>query len=270
MSNHILLNDLLNLEDINNTKIRFNMMFEGNWNPIELFQNGNIQTMLDGQYWNYEKTKSYKEGQITLGFVKINTDLWLLFHVGRITQDLNIFNGVGYTFENLDQYTKFCGRLIIRYKNKSTNLIRLANSVINQCEVYQILPDVFDQDIFPGYENVNISWKDLQRVITKEAWKTALKNQKAVYLLTDKSNGKQYVGSAYAENMLLNRWQNYIITRHGGNDQLKKLTNEHIENHFYFSILDIFKAKTDDHIILTRESWWKETLLTRRFGYNSN
>ncbi|KCX87304.1 putative gIY-YIG catalytic domain [Acinetobacter baumannii 6112] len=45
---------------------------------------------------------------------------------------------------------------------------------------------------------------------------------------------------------------------------------EHIENNFYYSILDIFKAKTDDKVILSRESWWKNTLLTRRFGYNSN
>jgi hypothetical protein len=50
----------------------------------------------------------------------------------------------------------------------------------------------------------------------------------------------------------------------------KQLPLEHIENNFYYSILDIFKAKTDDKVILSRESWWKNTLLTRRFGYNSN
>lgn len=70
--------------------------------------------------------------------------------------------------------------------------------------------------------------------------------------------------------MLLNRWQNYAQSRHGGNLQLKQLPLEHIENNFYYSILDIFKAKTDDKVILSRESWWKNTLLTRRFGYNSN
>ena len=31
-----------------------------------------------------------------------------------------------------------------------------------------------------------------------------------------------------------------------------------------------YNAKVDDHIILERESWWKETLQTRIFGYNSN
>lgn len=47
--------------------------------------------MLEGQYWNYSKNKSYKVGQITVGLVKIkpNEDLWLLFHIGQVTKDLN-------------------------------------------------------------------------------------------------------------------------------------------------------------------------------------
>lgn len=123
---------------------------------------------------------------------------------------------------------------------------------------------------FPGYEHIHLSWNQLKYVIDKESWKIALQNQKAVYLITDISNGKMYVGSAYGENMLLNRWQNYIKSGHGGNIQLEKLSREYIENNFKFSILDIFKSTTDDQVILNRESWWKNTLLTRTFGYNAN
>ena len=36
------------------------------------------------------------------------------------------------------------------------------------------------------------------------------------------------------------------------------------------SILENYNAKVDDHIILARESWWKETLQSRTWGYNSN
>ena len=149
-------------------------------------------------------------------------------------------------------------------------MIRLANSVIHQCEIEQILPDCFDNDIFPGYENVDLSWSDLARIIEKDTWKTALRNQKGVYLITDASNGKMYVGSAYGENMILGRWKSYIKNYHGGNEKLKALREEHIQNNFRYSILDIFKATTDDNIILKRESWWKSTLKTRDFGYNIN
>lgn len=270
--NSIKLNDILRLDNLNNVKIRFNLMFAQNWNPIELFKNGDISTMLVGQYWNYNKNKSYKQGQITIGLVKIKPteDFWLLFHIGQVTKDLNILNGVGYEYQDLPEYEKYVGRLVVKFKNKAQTMIRNAESVIDDCYVSQILPDTFDNDLFPGYEKVNISWDVMKRVLEKDNWKTALQNQKGVYLLTDKSNGKMYVGSAYGENMILGRWRAYIATGHGGNIGLKRLTLDHIKQNFKYSILDIYKSTTDDQIIIDRESWWKEVLQSRQFGYNEN
>jgi len=268
----IKLNDILRLDNIDNVKIRFNLMFRQNWNPIEVFKNGDISVMLEGQYWNYNKNKSYKVGQITVGFVKIKPkeNLWLLFHIGRITKDLNILNGVGYEYETMTEYEKYFGRLIIKFGNKAQTMIRKAKSVIDDCEISQILPDTFDNDIFLGYEKVNITWNELQRVLEKDNWKTALQNQKGVYLLTDVSNGKMYVGSAYGENMILGRWRAYVKTGHGGNTGLKRLTFDHIKQNFRYSILDIYKSTIDDQIIIDRENRWKEVLQTRKFGYNEN
>lgn len=266
------LNELFNLPDLANTKIRMHVVFDNNWNPIDSFKNGDIQGLLTGQYWNFSKRKSYKVGETTIGLIRLfpRKDLWLLFHIGVVTEDLNIYEGAGYRFRTLNQYSKYFGRVIVKYKNTTQALIRKAENIIDQCEIYQILPDVFDNDIFPGYENVNVSWDELKRVIEKESWRTALNNQKAVYLITDTSNGKMYVGSATAEQMLLDRWTTYARNRHGGNIQLTQLSAEHIEKYFRYSILDIFKSTTDDQIILNRENWWKQTLLTRIFGYNSN
>ncbi|SDH29610.1 GIY-YIG nuclease family protein [Winogradskyella thalassocola] len=267
----ILLNELLNLKNLNNVKIRFNLMFEGVWDPIEFYKNGDFQTMLNGQYHNYSKNKSYKEGQINIGLVRLKEkNQWLLFHIGLVTKDLNRFNTVGYEYQALTQYEKYFGRLVLRYKNTSQNMVRLATSVINQCEVLQILPDTFDNDLFPGYEKVNISWSELSRVVTKETWRTALENQKGVYLITDISNGKMYVGSAYGDNMILGRWKTYKKTGHGENVELKKLSFDYIKSNFKYSILDIFKSTTDDKTIIAREIWWKEVLQTRQFGYNKN
>ena len=153
-NNKILLNEILKLDDLNNVKIRFNLMFRGNWNPIDFFKNADTETLLEGQYWNYKRNKSYKKGQITIGFIRLNdNNLWLLFHVGRVTRDLNKFDGVGYEYEVLSDYEKYFGRLIVKFKNKAQTMIRLATSVIDECEVVQILPDTFDNDIFPGYDN---------------------------------------------------------------------------------------------------------------------
>ena len=271
-TNKILLNDILKLNNLDIVKIRFNLMFRDNWNPIEIFKNEDLDVLLEGQYWNYKKKKSYKAGQITIGFIRINSndDLWLLFHVGKITKDLDILDGVGYEYEVLPEYQKYFGRLIIKYKNKAQTMIRLAKSVIDECEVVQILPNTFDNDIFPGYDKVNVSWQELSRVISKESWKTALQNQKGVYLITDILTGKMYVGSAYGENMILGRWQSYIETGHGGNSEFKNLSFEYIKQNFKYSILEIFKSTVDDQLIFARESWWKSVLLTRKFGYNKN
>ena len=268
----IKLNDLLNIDSLKNVKVRFNIMFEQNWNPIELFQNGQTDLMLKGQYWNYAKRKSYKEGQVTIGLVRINPkeDNWLLFHVGRITKDLEVQNGIGYDYEQLTEYDKYVGRVIVRFKNTVQTMIRNAESVIDDCIVAEILPDTYDNDLFPGYEKVSIKWSDLQRVLYKQSWKTALENQKGVYVITDTSNGKQYVGSAYGEKMMWGRWQSYITNGHGGNTSLKELSFDHIKNHFTYSILDIYKSSTNDQVIIDRESWWKEVLKSREFGYNNN
>lgn len=103
----------------------------------------------------------------------------------------------------------------------------------------------------------------------------ALQNQKAVYLITDRSNGKLYVGSATSDSgMLLQRWANYIDSGHGGNKELIELVNkegiDYIKRNFQYSILENYNARVDDSVILERESWWKETLQSRKFGYNAN
>ena len=109
----------------------------------------------------------------------------------------------------------------------------------------------------------------------KRDWIAALENQKAVYLITDRSNGKLYVGSATSnKGMLLQRWKSYIANGHGGNKELVELVKkegiDYIKKHFQYSILENYNSKVDDHEILERESWWKETLQTRNFGYNRN
>lgn len=270
-SARILLNDILKLDDIENVKIRLNIAYGGEIDPMSVFRENNMERILRGQYWNYSK-KYYKEGQTTICLLKMKKkeDLWLLVHIGKVTKDLNLINSIGYEYQNIDKFDKFMGRVIVRYKNKSQTLIRNASSIINECEIVQLLPTIYEHDQFPGYENVNISWRDLSNVIENDSWKTALQNQKGVYLITDNTNGKMYVGSAYAETMILNRWRSYLKTRHGGNVKLKALDSEYIEDHFTFSILEIFKSTTNDQIIIERENWWKNTLQTRVFGYNAN
>ena len=94
-----------------------------------------------------------------------------------------------------------------------------------------------------------------------------------VYLLTNNDTGELYVGSAYGENNFWQRWVEYIETGHGNNKEfknLKKENNNEFLNNFTFSILEIFKNTTDPEEIIRRESYWKNILRSREFGYNAN
>ncbi|WKN41709.1 GIY-YIG nuclease family protein [Tunicatimonas pelagia] len=263
----ILLNDILQLSEIENTKVKFNVS-NGVKDPIDIFKE-NREELLQWQFWNSSK-RSYYEGQVTIGFVLIENYKWLLFDISRITKDLNKFNQVGYEYQTIREYEKYFGRIVIEFKENTRQVIRKAESVIDKCKVVQILESTFDDDLFPGYENVYLSWQDLKRVLHKNVWKTALENQKGVYLITDSSNGKMYVGSAYGTNMLHGRWSQYLNNGHGGNEGLKKLSFDHIKSNFYYSILDIYKSTIEDNIIIKRESWWKKVLGSKTFGYNEN
>ena len=61
----ILLNDILNFDNLDNVKIRFNLMFSDNWNPSEIYRMREFSTLLNGHYHNYSRNRSYREGQIT-------------------------------------------------------------------------------------------------------------------------------------------------------------------------------------------------------------
>lgn len=104
---------------------------------------------------------------------------------------------------------------------------------------------------------------------------SALSNQKAVYLITDAKTGQMYVGMATSgTGMLLDRWRAYVEKGYGGNIELKKLIEEkgfdYVKKNFVYSILESYNATIDDRMIGNRETWWKEMLLIRRFGYSKN
>lgn len=146
-----------------------------------------------------------------------------------------------------------------------------------QIVVSEILREQYSGEDFCGYENINYAFDVLEQIIkqSRPDWRAALQNIKGVYLITDKSNGKRYVGSAYGETGLWSRWSSYIQTGHGGTDELTRLIRYrglgYARKNLTFTLLEYRAMKTDDHTIIERESFWKKALLTTgEFGYNKN
>lgn len=271
------LNNLLRFteEEMANVKIRFNQ-FDGEDDPLDLYIRD--PETVNTRFFLWRTKQSYfNVGQIAICLLKLADDMWLLTTIKKITQEYNITDGVNYAGEELKKYEPYYGRVIVKFHKTFQTQRIFYDKVYQQLEVNQILPNAFDGDDFPGYDKVRLTYSQLSTILSrrKRDWISALENQKAVYLITDTNNGKQYVGSATSDRgMLLQRWSNYVENGHGGNKELIELVNsygfEYIKQYFQYSILENYNAKVDDHIILERESWWKDTLQSRRFGYNSN
>lgn len=136
---------------------------------------------------------------------------------------------------------------------------------------------------FPGFEEMRLTHSELVAAVKSEEWKGALDSVSAIYLLTDKSNGWHYVGSAYSRQGtnygLLSRWSEYAHGDYsGGNSKLKALAQhrgrEHIEQNFEYTVLEIFDRRVPMKEIIRREHWWMDTLQSvwtnqSPFGYNS-
>jgi hypothetical protein len=215
-------------------------------------------------------------GNIAICFVKMPYDTWPLTTVKRVTKELGVTDGINYEGEEIDSLKQYFGRVVVRYHKKRSVVMRLAG-IADELEVVEVLPSIYDGENFPGYDKVRLSYPQLKTILDrhKSDWVAALENQKAVYLITNLSNGKQYVGSATGDNgMLLERWSNYVKDGHGGDVELKDIVAkqgfDHVKKYFQYSILENYNARVDKDVILQRESWWKTTLGTREFGYNGN
>ncbi|WP_374460241.1 GIY-YIG nuclease family protein [Microbacterium sp.] len=202
----------------------------------------------------------------------------------RVTPSVpEVIGGKGYDLELLDEFSEYIKRLIIRLEQPVGRDLylrrydRIQDSKLNP-EVYELAPDT-KLGTFPGYQNVRLRHAEMQRIISNDepSWKDALSSVKGVYVITDLSDGRQYVGSASGEaNGLWQRWSGYAHLKNltGGNKELNRMRDElgdtHIVENFQYSILEIFDPKTKAETILQRESFWKLALDSRRHGMNLN
>lgn len=273
-----MLNDLLKIEDQSQWKIKFNI-FNGTTDPmVEYTKNPEIVNT-QWLFWRTDR-RYFNVGQTVICMLKIGHNLWLLTTIKHITNELDVKNGINYEGNEINEYSKYYGRVIVKYHKTFQSMVRWTSGILDDFEVLQVLPSVFDGIDFPGYDQTSLTFEQLEGIIirNKRDWVNALENQKAVYLIRDNSNGKSYVGSATGDNgMLLQRWRNYVANGHGENVELLNIVNDpdkgftHIKNNFTYSILENYNSRVDKNYILQRESWWKTVLGSRApYGYNLN
>lgn len=253
-------------------------------NPLEHFlYNKNRYLEYVGWHKGNNSTKAHfiADRKYVIQFVKYpNPNQWLftgVYEVGTL-KEAQSDDGLVYTLVESPKYAKYSGRLVVHFK---INQGRVSTKYFLERDyalfsVVEIKESKFEGDEFQGYESVELPFPALERIINSQrtSWKSALSSVKGVYVITDKSNGKHYIGSAYGNEMIWNRWSAYVKSYHGGNKGLKPLVEQHgkeyIEQNFHFALLETFKSTVEDSVIVQRESYWKNVLDTRIHGYNEN
>lgn len=141
-----------------------------------------------------------------------------------------------------------------------------------------------DKVHFPGFDGVLLTYHQLRDMVEDPRyadWRAALSEVQGIYLITDSTNGKQYVGKADGAERILGRWTAYARDGHGGNVALRELAHhsavgEGMETktdharHFVFSLLRVFGPSTPSSEVNSAESHYKAALMTRKFGLNRN
>lgn len=130
--------------------------------------------------------------------------------------------------------------------------------------------------VFVRYEDVVLNYAQLKAIIdsNNSEWKLRLESCNCIYLILDKSNGKQYVGSTYNTRGIWGRWSEYVKNGHGDDVELKKCIDDdpkYAEKNFQWCILETLPIKILEDQAIERESLYKRKLGTRDHGhYNKN
>jgi hypothetical protein len=155
------------------------------------------------------------------------------------------------------------GRLVIQWPGLERSWYRWADR--NEFIVHAIAEESLLSSAIPPWDQMALQWREL--ALLPGGWRAALSQWRGIYLIIDESDGKQYVGSAYGSENILQRWVGYARTGHGGN----KLLRERNPANFRFSILQRLSPDLDESSVIAIESTWKERLGSRApQGLNDN
>lgn len=232
------------------------------------------------QGWNSWRSKNNDFNRDLIFSVaqdKHDATLWLFGGIWEVLKRRPEPQAHSYTVAlRKDLMAPFIRRLWIRHKRSGRNIRQRMEAVLPAMSVSSILEEPFSGDPFPGHDRINHSLADLQAVVSQARadWRIALESMKGVYVIHDRETGQRYVGSAYGDTGIWQRWTTYAATLHGNNVGLKALLedkgDEYYRTNMRFALLEYWSMRTDDDHVLERESYWKDVLHARSLGHNKN
>jgi hypothetical protein len=225
--------------------------------------------------WQEQQNQKNFECEEIVSLIHLDGPQWLFAGVFQVLGVKERGNGYAYSTRELKGLDDLTGKAIVEFDKSFRASYLRGPKYEDSMFVVAIRDTRMTVGDFPGFKSVLLSLATLRTIVGEKnpSWHSALSNVGGVYVITDNTTGKQYVGSAYGGVGLWNRWCAYAKTGHGGNAELKTLLAqngpEHADN-FQFSILEVCDRDSGDDFVIGRESHWKTVLRSREFGLNSN
>ncbi len=261
-------------EDLQNYKAHLAIGGKGRDNrlPLNEFVRGKFK-----EYQETQNSQNFKRKYI-FSLIYYRKEEWIFVGIYEVISVEKIGAKYKYDTKLLDHYEDLIGRLVFHYsKPHPQNTYLYFEKIFDKLEIVELLHDKVTLEEFPGFENVDINYSELRNIIELEdgSWKSALSSMQGIYLISDTSNGKLYVGAAYGQDAFWQRWTEYANNGTGGNKELKKTLEENgikYAYNFRYSILEVYSKQTkEENYIRDREKYWKNILLSKgEFGYNLN
>lgn len=212
---------------------------------IGLYKVGDTTPLSFKQFWEVGANLKLKEFGMRGMSAERDTTLWF-----ELTQ--------------IDFRLDWKGKLIVLWPGIERSWYRWADRKGNELQIHAIVEDSILDRQMPEWNRLTVSWKKLGILPTR--WRDKLREWKGIYFILDARDGKGYVGSAYGDENLLGRWDNYAASGHGDNKRLL----ERDPKTFLFSILQRVSPDMEPSDVQDLETSWKVRLHTREFGLNGN
>jgi hypothetical protein len=244
--------------------------WNGHEDPLDQFLGGTFEA------WQSRQTQRNFERAQILALIQLpQRHRWLFAGVHESHGCSRPPNSQYHVYEtSLGQKTAgLVGRLVVAFERPGRQSYLLAENWVDAMNVAEIRPERLSLEAFPGYSRVALTKSQLDLVIGQrpDSWYAALSQLAGIYVITDRTSGKLYIGSASGQEGLWARWSCYSQTGHGNNQELRELLQERGADHaanFQFGILEVAGTHGDD--LPAREAHWKRLLLTRTHGLNGN
>ena len=267
----ILLNQILPIAEPSKHKLHF-ARWNGSEQPLEAW----ARDRRSWQGWQeYRPGRDDFNRELIFSLMRFyhEPDTWLFGGVFRVLARYPD----RYEVELTDIGDAFIGRLKLKYPYADRSTRVAFEKHYAGFEVQEILREPYSGRQFPGYDDIDLSFEELETLVrnARPDWKAALESVKGVYIITDASSGRRYIGSAYGDQGVWSRWCSYVATGHGGNVELRNLVSDptlgYCRANFRFALLEHRAFRVSDELILGREAFWKRILLTRgQWGLNRN